>query len=101
VPIDARAVLWDGLEKAGYDLANADYKAGGDLKPVTLSFVVTLPMAMGADRELRPRLQAVTVTSSSGDPAVDAAVAYGFSKAGFYNVTDGTIGGTFTYRFAK
>ncbi|HUX39101.1 MAG TPA: hypothetical protein VMV44_14470, partial [Rectinemataceae bacterium] len=77
-------------------VSKADYKAGGALKPVTLSFVVT-PSSPTSP----PSLAAVSVTSSSGDPAVDEAVMYGFKRASFFNATDGAISGTFTYRFQR
>jgi hypothetical protein len=96
VPIPERDDIWLALEKGGFNFAAADYLAGGNLKPVVLSFVVT-PAGAG----VQSRLEAVTVTSGSGDPQVDAAVVYGFGRASFFNATDGTIGGTFTYRFSK
>ncbi|MEI6877170.1 MAG: energy transducer TonB, partial [Spirochaetota bacterium] len=96
VPVAERDDLWMSLEEGGYDFSKADYLDGGRLKPLTLSFVVT--QAVGRSQ---PRLEAVTVTSSSGDPQVDEAVVYGFRRASFFNATDGTISGTFTYRFSK
>lgn len=96
VPVAERDDLWMSLEEGGYDFSKADYLDGGRLKPLTLSFVVT--QAVG---RTQPRLEAVNVTSSSGDPQVDEAVVYGFRRASFFNATDGTISGTFTYRFSK
>ena len=96
VPVEQRDELWLALEEGGYDVAHADYKAGGKLGPVTLSFVVT-PATPSAP----PSLQAVTVTGSSGDPAVDEAVLYGFKRASFFNATDGTISGSFVYGFQR
>ena len=94
VPVEQRDEIWLALEEGGYDVAHADYKAGGTLGPVMLSFVVTPPTPGSA-----PSLQAVTITGSSGDPAVDEAVLYGFKRASFFNATDGTISGTFVYGF--
>jgi hypothetical protein len=94
--IPERDEIWLALEKGGYDFSTADYLAGGSLKPVVLSFVVT-PGTGGT----KSQLEAVTVSSSSGDPQVDAAVVYGFGRASFFNATDGTISGTFTYQFSK
>lgn len=96
VPVQDRDEIWLALEEGGYDVAKADYKEGGALKPVTLSFVVT-----PASPTSQPSLAAVSVTSSSGDPAVDEAVMYGFKRASFFNATDGAISGTFTYRFQR
>ncbi|HUX40671.1 MAG TPA: energy transducer TonB [Rectinemataceae bacterium] len=96
VPVEQRDEIWIALEKGGYDVAHADYKAGGSLAPVTLSFVVT-----PATPTSPPSLQAVTITESSGDPAVDEAVLYGFKRASFFNATDGTISGTFVYGFGN
>jgi hypothetical protein len=96
VPVEQRDELWLALEEGGYDVAHADYKAGGSLAPVTLSFVVT-----PATPTSPPSLQAVTITESSGDPAVDEAVLYGFKRASFFNATDGTISGTFVYGFGN
>ena len=96
VPVADRDELWLALEEGGYDVAHADYKASGNLQPVTLSFVVT-PSSPGSP----PSLEAVSLTSSSGDPAVDEAVLYGFKRASFFNATDGTISGTFIYSFQK
>jgi len=101
VGLGGRPELWLALEKGGYDLAKADYKAGGALRPVVLSFVVTASAGAPGTKVAAPRLEAVTLSSGSGDPAVDEAVLYGFARASFFNATDGTIAGSFTYRFAK
>lgn len=96
LPVAERDEVWLALEEGGYDVAHADYKAGGDLKPVGLSFVVT-PASPGSP----PGLAAVSLTSSSGDSAVDEAVLYGFKRASFFNATDGAISGTFVYKFSR
>jgi hypothetical protein len=96
VPPSERDEVWLALEEAGYDLAHADYKAAGRLRPVQVSFVVTQVAGTAA-----PRLEAVTLVSGSGDPDVDTAVMYGFRRASFFNATDGAVSGTFTYSFER
>ena len=89
VPLDQREPLWQILEDAGYDAANADYKQGRSLMPVSIGFTVT------RDNQLK----GVEVLQSSGDPEIDKAVIYGFKRAAFWNKTGETVPGRFTYRF--
>jgi TonB family protein len=89
VPLDQREPLWQILEEAGYDAADADYKQGRTLMPVVIGFTVT------RDNQLR----GVEVLQSSGDPEVDKSVLYGFKRAAFWNKTGETVPGRFTYRF--
>jgi len=89
VPLDQREPLWQILEDAGYDAANAEYKQGRSLMPVSIGFTVT------RDNQLK----GVEVLQSSGDPEIDRAVVYGFKRAAFWNKTGETVPGRFTYRF--
>ena len=88
VPVEQRDRLWDILEDAGYDIVNADFKKEG-LSPVVIGFTVT------RDKQVK----GVEVLQSSGDPAIDKAVLYGFKQAAFWNKTGETVPGRFTYRF--
>ncbi len=89
VPLDQREPLWQILEDAGYNPANADYKTGRNLMPVVIGFSVT------RDNQLK----GVEVLQSSGDPEIDKSVVYGFKRASFWNKTGETVPGRFTYRF--
>jgi TonB family protein len=89
VPVDKREPLWEILEDAGYDFASADFRKGGGLSPVVIGFTVT------RDKQVK----GVEVLQSSGDPAIDQAVLYGFKHAAFWNKTGETVPGRFTYRF--
>ena len=89
IPLDQREPLWQILEDAGYEAANADYKQGRTLMPVIIGFIVT------KDNQLK----GVEVLQSSGDPEVDRSVMYGFKRAAFWNKTGETVPGRFTYRF--
>lgn len=89
VPVDKREPLWEILEDAGYDFANADFRRAGNLSPVVIGFTVT--------RE--KQVKGVEVLQSSGDPGIDQAVLYGFKRAAFWNKTGETVPGRFTYRF--
>lgn len=89
VPLDQRDPLWQILEDAGYNPANADYKTGKNLMPVVIGFSVT------RDNQLK----GVEVLQSSGDPEIDKSVVYGFKRASFWNKTGETVPGRFTYRF--
>jgi hypothetical protein len=91
---DARPELWTMLEDAGYDLRNAEYKAGKYLRPVEILFSVS-----PADSRGVPRLEDVLVESSSGYSDIDEAVLHGFRKAEFSNSGTISIKGRFTYRF--
>ncbi len=88
-PVDDLRAVWDYLIDAGYDYKNADYKEGGYLRPVIISFTLT-PEA---------ELIEVKITQSSLNEKVDTAVLEGFQDAQFYNSTDREIKGRFTYRF--
>jgi len=91
---DSRPSLWIMLEDAGYDVKNAEYKAGKHLRPVTVLFKVSAPGASG-----KPTLEAVHIESGSGYSTIDDDVLYGFKKAEFSNSGSISISGRFTYRF--
>ena len=88
-PLDQREPLWQILEDAGYDAANADYKQGRTLLPVVIGFIIT--------RE--SHLKNIEILQSSGDEVIDKSVLYGFKRAAFWNKTGETVPGKFTYRF--
>ncbi len=88
-PLNERDYLWDILEDSGYDVEQAEYKAGRTLNPVVIGFSIT------KDR----RLTGVDLLQSSGDPEVDAAVLYGFRQSSFWNKSGESIQGRFVYRF--
>lgn len=89
VPLEVREKLWEMLEDAGYNVEQADYKAGRTLNPIVIGFSIT------KDRQLR----GVELLQSSGDSDIDAAVLYGFKRASFWNKSGETIQGRFVYRF--
>lgn len=89
VPIDEREPLWQILEDAGFNTADADYKQGKNLAPVVIVFTVT------RDNQLK----GAEIFQSSGDTDIDKAVLYGFKRAAFWNKTGETVPGRFTYRF--
>lgn len=89
IPLEVREKLWEMLEDAGYDITQADYKAGRNLNPVVIGFSVT------RDRQLR----GVEILQSSGDPVIDEAVLYGFRRSTFWNKSGENIQGRFVYRF--
>ncbi len=88
-PVDDLRAIWSYLIDAGYDYANADYKAGGYLRPVIITF------SLSPEAELLN----LKISQSSGNAEVDNAVLEGFQEASFYNSTDKEINGRFTYRF--
>ncbi|NLJ46817.1 MAG: hypothetical protein GX430_09680 [Treponema sp.] len=94
VPLDLRQGIWLILESGGYDLARAEYKTGRALAPVQLRFRVG-----PAQGNRPPVLESVELVESSGDPDIDAAVLFGFSRASFSNDSDKSVTGRFTYRF--
>lgn len=91
---ELRQALWIMLEEAGYDVKNAEYKAGKYLRPVVILFKVSAP-----GTGVEPMLEAVHIESSSGYSTIDTDVLYGFKKAQFYNSGASSINGRFTYRF--
>ncbi|HET7839679.1 MAG TPA: hypothetical protein VFL04_07960, partial [Rectinemataceae bacterium] len=94
VPLNQRNPLWEILQDAGYDPATADFKAGRQLKPVVLDFVIA-PASPGK----RPELVDLQLVSSSGYAEIDEAVMYGFRQATYFNNTGNAISGRFTYGF--
>lgn len=94
VPLSQRGDYWRVLEDAGYDPANADYKLGKKLKPVTLEFAVG-PIMKGANAELVD----VRLVSSSGSSEIDEAVVYGFKQSAFFNKTGNAVSGKFVHSF--
>jgi hypothetical protein len=95
-PLGVRPVIWEILEGAGYDVANADYKKGGTLKPVVITFRLGVPKG-NADN---PDLLDVRLDQSSGSGPVDEAVLYAFQKSTFANGTGLVAQGRYTYDFA-
>lgn len=89
IPVSQRGPLWQMLEDAGYDSANAEYKSSRTLAPVVIGFTVS------KDRQLK----GVEILQSSGDPEIDRLVLYGFKLAAFWNKTGETVAGRFIYRF--
>ena len=91
-----RPALWEILEGAGYDVVNAEYKQGGTLKAVVLSFQLGVPKATNAN----PELLDVKLEQSSGNGAVDEAVLFAFRKSTFANGTGQQAEGRYTYDFS-
>lgn len=89
-----RQSLWFIIESGGYDISRADYKKDRALTPVVIRFQVGPPQGTQA-----PRLESSIIVQSSGYPDVDAAVLYGFRQASFFNDSEKTVTGTFTYKF--
>lgn len=94
--LGVRPVLWEILEGAGYDVANADYKRGKGLKPVVITFKLGIPKGPGAN----PELLEVKLDQSSGNGPVDEAVLYAFQKSTFANGTGQVAQGRYSYDFA-
>lgn len=90
-----RPALWEILEGAGYDVANADYKRGGALRPVVITFRLGIPLGPGES----PSLLDVKLDQSSGSPLVDEAVLFAFRKSSFANGTGQVAQGRYTYDF--
>ncbi|QEN08529.1 energy transducer TonB [Oceanispirochaeta crateris] len=87
--IDDIKSIWAYLKEAGYDASNADYKFGGNLNPVVISFTIS-----GSAELIMSK-----VDKSSGDSRIDDSVLAGFRSATFSNSSNGEIKGRFTYRF--
>jgi hypothetical protein len=93
--LPVRPALWEIIEGAGYDVSNADYKQGKDLKPVVISFQLGVPKTSTDN----PALSQVQLEQSSGSAPVDAAVLYAFQKSTFANGTGQVAQGRYTYDF--
>lgn len=93
--LPTRPALWEILEGAGYDVANAEYKRGKALKAVVLSFRLDIPH--GSDN---PSLLDVKVEQGSGNGQVDEAVLYAFKRSTFANGTGQIAQGRYTYDFS-
>lgn len=91
-----RPALWEILEGAGYDVANADYKKGKALKPVVITFQLGIPKGSGDT----PALVDVKLEQSSGNGPVDEAVLYAFQRSSFANGTGKVAQGRYTYDFS-
>jgi TonB family protein len=89
VPLEKRGLIWPLLDDGKYDMSKAEYKQGKNLNPVIIGFTIT------KDNQLKD----VQVLQSSGDPDLDRAVQYGFTRASFWNKTGETVPGKFTYYF--
>lgn len=96
VSLDRRQALWFMLEDAGFDLAEADYKASVPKGSVVIEFVVGPASATS-----KPSLVDLAIVSSSGSAAIDEAVLYGFRQAAFFNKNAFAVSGKFIYRFGK
>jgi hypothetical protein len=93
--LSLRPLVWDILEGAGYDVANADYKRERALKPVVVSFRIGVP----ATSTSNPELLEVRLVQSSGNAAVDQAVLYAFQRSSYANGTGQVAQGRYTYDF--
>jgi hypothetical protein len=91
-----RPALWEILEGAGYDVANADYKKGKPLQPVVITFKLGVPKGPSDN----PDLTDIHLDQSSGNGAVDEAVLYAFQKSTFANGTGQVAQGRYTYDFS-
>lgn len=89
---DERPQIWSILEDGSYDLKHAEYKRDKALRSVVLTFTVN------RDKE-ETFISEVLINRSSGYGEIDDAVVYGFLKASFYNSSDLSVKGRFTYRF--
>ncbi len=96
VPLTERPELWAILERAGYDLRNAEYKnlPGIRTSPITLNFSVKPSGSTTANS-----LVDLEIVKSSGYPEIDEAVLFAFQQSSYYSKTDEKIKGRFTYRF--
>ena len=92
-----RPEFWAILESAGYDVANAEYKRGKDLKPVIVTFQLGIP----ASPTDNPPLGQVHLEQSSVNGPVDDAVLYAFQKSTFANGTGQVAQGRYTYDFSS
>lgn len=90
-----RPALWEILEGAGYDVANAEYKRTAVLRPVVVTFRLGVPPGPGES----PSLLDVKLDQSSGSSPVDEAVLYAFRKSSFANGTGQAAQGRYTYDF--
>ncbi|HOV94355.1 MAG TPA: TonB family protein [Spirochaetales bacterium] len=88
-PLDKRGLIWPLLDAGKYDMSQSEYKKGKNLSPVIIGFTIT------KDNQLKD----VQILQSSGDPELDSAVQYGFTRASFWNKTGDTVPGKFTYYF--
>jgi len=73
VPLEKRSLIWPLLDDGKYDMSLAEYKKGKTLSPVIIGFTIT------KDNQLKD----VQILQSSGDPELDLAVQYGFTRASF------------------
>lgn len=89
VPLDQREPLWQILEDAGYNVADADFKKGRNLSPVVIVFTVTN----------NNQIKGAEIYQSTGDPEMDRAALNGFKRGMYWNKTGETVPGRFTYRF--
>jgi len=89
VPLDQREPLWQILEDAGYNVADADYKKGRNLLPVVIVFTVTN----------NNQIKGAEIYQSTGDADMDRAALNGFKRGMYWNKTGETVPGRFTYRF--
>ena len=89
-----RPEIWSILEANGYDMQNAEYKAGKSLRPVQIRFTVLPPQGTEGGR-----LVNVKIIKSSGYSDIDEAVKYGFMQGRFSNSSNREIDAVFMYRF--
>lgn len=93
VPLQSRPDLWAILEQAGYDMDNAEYKKGRNLKSVIISFEIN------SNSNGINAIKSAEIDSSSGYGEIDEAVLYGFRQSTYSNSTDDSVKGRFKYSF--
>ncbi len=89
-----RPDIWSILEANGYDMLNAEYKTGKNLRPVQIRFTVLPPKGNEGGM-----LVNIKLIKSSGYSDIDEAVLYGFMQGRFSNSSNREIDAVFTYWF--
>lgn len=89
-----RPEIWSILEENGYDLHNAEYKVGKNLRSVQIRFTVLPPQGTEGGKLINVKL-----IKSSGYSDIDKAVEYGFMQGRFSNSSNREIDAVFTYWF--
>jgi len=75
---EERPQIWSILEDGNYNIKNAEYKKGRNLRDVTITFTISAV-------ENEAMIEDAQINRSSGYGEIDEAVLYGFLKASFYN----------------
>jgi len=89
-----RPDIWSILEANGYDMFNAEYKMGKNLRPVQIRFTVLPPKGNEGGM-----LVNIKLIKSSGYSDIDEAVLFGFKQGRFSNSSNREIDAVFTYWF--